>query len=138
VSGELDALWKITMSDPVPLQQRTANLSRSGTFSRWSIASLLLLILGLAPAVYGAWFASQSSGSGPAEGAALTFVIALCALIALSCALLGSIFGWVGLRRSTKGRSFALAIAALNTTVCLLPVIGPFVWQIIIVWRRSE
>jgi ABC-type sulfate transport system permease component len=72
----------------------------------------------------------HSSGAGPAEGAAVLFAVATCLIAAWSGTLLGTIFGWIGVRRSSSGKRFARAIAIVNTTVALLPAVPVLLWLI--------
>jgi hypothetical protein len=113
------------------------SISPLHAFSKYSIASLALSGLAIALTLVGVWFGKHSPGSGPAEGAAALFVVATCLIAAWFCTLLGAIFGWVGARRSSSAKGFARAIAAVNTTVCVLPAIPLVLWLIVIIFSSA-
>ena len=89
--------------------------------SAWSIGSLvffalailiLLTLVSLLP--------HQVGGDDPAAGAALLFLIAVGLCAASSCTVLGTIFGWVAVRRSRGSLEVAWVGLALNGALCFL------------------
>ncbi len=101
-------------------------------FSGWSIASVCLLGLAIAAATFTLSFVVPDRGTGPAEGAAVALVVGVGGITAWTCALLGTIFGWLGLGRCTRAKALAVVIALLNTILTCSPFVAPIVWQIIV------
>jgi hypothetical protein len=70
--------------------------------------------------------------AGEAEGIGIFLVLGTCVLIAWLCTLLGTIAGWVGVRRSGSLVALAWAILALNAALCLVGV--PLAALLVLQW----
>jgi hypothetical protein len=119
------------MSDEVELGQRAVDRAGPGSFSVWSIVALILFGLAILAITFAVYVALHSPGTGPAEGAATLFLVATCCIAAWCFTLLGAVFGWIGVRRSSGAPRVALAIAAINCTLCGLPAIAAILWLIL-------
>jgi hypothetical protein len=76
-------------------------------------------------------FRPRGPVAGEAEGIGIFLVLGTCFLIAWLCTLLGTIAGWVGVRRSGSLVALAWASLAVNTVLCLVgvPVAARFILQ---------
>lgn len=105
----------------------SAELRRAETprrsLSAWSVVALVLFALAVLAPVPLVVIWPQMSGWGPAEGAALAFLLFVCVGGALACAVLGVLTGWVGIRRSRGYAELPWAGPALNGAVLHFPLV---------------
>jgi hypothetical protein len=104
----------------------------SPSFSRWSVASVVFLALAILSAAGTAYFATLSV-TGPADGAVVAFLVGTGAAITWLCALLGALCGTVGVRRTGGYPRLAGTALALNTLICMLPLL----WWLLLVLSKG-
>ncbi len=91
--------------------------------SRWSVGSLVFLVLGTIFVFLFYWAPPRASEGDPA-GVVGLFVIGSCFLGAWCCSLLGIIAGWVGVRRSPGKMRLAMVALVFNVALFFLAILS--------------
>jgi hypothetical protein len=106
----------------------------SQSFSRWSTASVVFLALAILSAAGTGYFASLSA-TGPADGAIVALLVVTGAAVTWLCALLGTMCGMVGARKTAGHPKLAVTALMLNALICLLPL---FWWLLLVLSKGSS
>ena len=96
------------------------------SLSVWSVISLVFFALA-AGVILLAIVLVPHRAVGPADAAALTFLVFVSLAAEFACTLLGVITGWVGVRRSHGYPTWSRAGLALNCALLLLHLVVPVV-----------
>jgi hypothetical protein len=92
----------------------------SPSLSHWLVASLSLLTCAVLMALV-TGYCSTKSAVGPADGAAIAFLVSSAATVSWLCALLGTICGAIGVRQPSSRTKLGFAVLALNALFCIIP-----------------
>jgi hypothetical protein len=96
------------------------------SLSACSVISLVLFALAIIVLLLAFVFVPRRA-VGPADGAALAFLLFVSLTAEFACTVLGVITGWVGIRRSRDYPELPWAGLALNSALLLLQIILPIV-----------
>ena len=99
------------------------------SLSAWSIICLIMLALGIPLLGIALMARSRAYGpsAGPAEGAAVLFLLVVSYSGAGACALLGALCGLVGVRRAHSSVGLARTSLVLNAVIGVI-VIALVIW----------
>jgi hypothetical protein len=123
--GTIDGIEIVGLPNPV---------EPTSVLSAWSILSLILLVLAIVFCLVPFYFIQNSSGAGPAEGAALTVLVYGSLSIAFLCVVFGFFSGWTGARRSYGSMLLARAGMVLHGAILLLLGVVLVIAMLFVTW----